>query len=365
VKIDSSQIQLQASHNQETGTKTSFEFRYWDQFSSLEVKSGQDDVQISAQARTLFEAMPAPSSHPPEKNQSEEQDSSEETKFLPEPSEKDKQKLYLAKRLLRSLKGSKGEPDVEERSASRSTCKSLKITTVTNSGPKPQALPESQGFGLELKYHQTRVEKEQTSFLGEGIVKTKDGKTFAVSVSQMMNRSFTSEFDVDIKAGEAVKDPLVINYSAPTAVLTGEKYDFDLDANGSTDKISFAAPGSGFLARDKNGDGVINDGSELFGALTGQGFAELSALDADKNGWIDENDPVFDQLLVWSKDQNGADQYGDLRSLGIGAIYLGSTATPFALNNAENKSEGHVKATGLFVRENGEAGTVQQLDLTV
>lgn len=49
-------------------------------------------------------------------------------------------------------------------------------------------------------------------------------------------------------------------------------------------------PGGVFLALDKNGDSVINDGKELFGAATGQGFKELAIYDSDKNYWIDEND---------------------------------------------------------------------------
>jgi len=64
----------------------------------------------------------------------------------------------------------------------------------------------------------------------------------------------------------------------------------DLDANGVTEKISFVGSGGGFLALDKNSDGVVNDGRELFGAATGQGFKELAEYDSDNNNWINEND---------------------------------------------------------------------------
>ena len=61
-----------------------------------------------------------------------------------------------------------------------------------------------------------------------------------------------------------------------------------------------------FLALDLNGDGRINNGSELFGALSGNGFADLAQYDSDANGWIDENDEIFQRLKVWS----GADDGG-------------------------------------------------------
>mgnify|MGYP000465316364 CR=1 FL=1 len=51
--------------------------------------------------------------------------------------------------------------------------------------------------------------------------------------------------------------------------------------------------GSGYLALNKNGDGVINDGSELFGTASGDGFYDLSMYDEDGNGWIDENDHAY------------------------------------------------------------------------
>ena len=51
--------------------------------------------------------------------------------------------------------------------------------------------------------------------------------------------------------------------------------------------------GSGFLALDKNGNGKIDDGSELFGTKSGDGFADLAEYDSDGNGWIDEKGRVY------------------------------------------------------------------------
>lgn len=67
--------------------------------------------------------------------------------------------------------------------------------------------------------------------------------------------------------------------SRPAASLTERDFAFDIDLDGHADQIAFVGTGSGFLALDRNGDGEINDGSELFGPESGDGFAELAAYD--------------------------------------------------------------------------------------
>ena len=137
---------------------------------------------------------------------------------------------------------------------------------------------------------------------------------------------------------------------------------FDLDADGHEEAISRLGPGSGFLALDKNGDGKINDGSELFGATSGNGFADLAQYDSDGNGWIDEADEIFDKLLIWSKDENGNDQLVGLGKAGVGAIYLGAQDTQFSMNSQQNQMNALIRQTGMFMYENGGVGTIQQID---
>jgi hypothetical protein len=91
----------------------------------------------------------------------------------------------------------------------------------------------------------------------------------------------------------------------------------------------------------------------------------LSVYDQDKNGWIDENDAVFNQLKLWSKDSQGNDSLAGLKTRGIGALYLGATTSPFELKTSSNSSLGTIKSSGLYLNENGSAGTLQQVDLTL
>ncbi len=235
-----------------------------------------------------------------------------------------------------------------------------KAETVSGAEGQP---PESLGWGVAYDFYESHYEYETTDFSAQGTIQTEDGRAIDFSVALNMSREFMSKQQVSLRAGDALKDPLVINFEAPAAQLTQTKFSFDIDADGQTDQISFVGPGSGFLALDTNGDQIINDGSELFGALTGDGFAELAAYDEDKNGWIDENDAVYDRLRIWTKNPAGEDQLLALSRQGIGALYLGHVNTPFAIKDADNVLQGQVRSGGLFLHEDGRAGTLQQLDL--
>ena len=207
-------------------------------------------------------------------------------------------------------------------------------------------------------------ENETTSFSTDSVVKTSDGREISFNVELTMSRSFTQYTSQTIDFGTPrLMDPLVINLDAPAADVKDQKFFFDLDADGHEEAISRLGPGSGFLALDKNGDGQINDGSELFGALSGNGFADLAAYDIDKNGWIDEADEIFDRLKVWCKDEKGNDKLLTLKEAGVGAIYLDSRSTPFSFRNEENATNAVARRTGMFLYENGGVGTIQQLDL--
>ena len=227
---------------------------------------------------------------------------------------------------------------------------------------------ERAGFGLEYDYHAAYSEIEKTSFSASGTVNTADGREISFNLSLQMARSYQTQTDVSLRLGDArqTRDPLVINFSGTAAQLGDRRFAFDLNADGNADEqINFVTGGSGFLAFDRNGDGVINNGAELFGAKTGDGFAELAALDTDGNGWIDENDAAYDKLSVWTRDSEGNDTLHSLQQADVGAISLARVATPFGIKDADNALLGQVQTTGIYLKESGGVGSVQQVDLTV
>lgn len=92
--------------------------------------------------------------------------------------------------------------------------------------------------------------------------------------------------------------PLVLDLDGDGIELTsldGSSAYFDLDIDGFAQLAGRVAADDGLLALDTNDDGIINDGSELFGDQTGyeQGFLALAAHDLNADGVIDSNDAVF------------------------------------------------------------------------
>lgn len=226
-------------------------------------------------------------------------------------------------------------------------------------------MPQKHGWGIDYQKHEHTEETASMHFETKGIVKTSDGKTINIDLSLNLSRSFISDQHTSFKAGDALKDPLVVNFGRASTELTSTKFSFDIDSDGQKDNISFVKSGSGFLAFDKNKDGKINNGSELFGPETGSGFMELKAYDDDNNGWIDENDAIYEQLQIWTKDDQGQDQLFALGQKGIGAIYLNAVASPFELKDSVNSMNGVIQQSSVFLRENGSAGTIQHVDLSV
>ena len=206
---------------------------------------------------------------------------------------------------------------------------------------------------------------EYTSFSAQGIIHTDDGREINVNIDVSMSSRFCQYYSqVTARAFFQAMDPLVINLHDVPEGLSDLKYFFDLDADGTEEEISLLNDGGGFLALDKNGDGKINDGSELFGTRSGDGFKDLAEYDSDRNGWIDENDAVFEKLKVWTKDIDGKDILYTLGDLNIGAIALANAATDFTLNNSDGAGpNGFVRKTGIFLYENGDVGTIQHVDL--
>ena len=213
----------------------------------------------------------------------------------------------------------------------------------------------------------TYSETEETGFHANGRACTEDGRTIDFNINILMSRSYMEYMNVSIPTmADALCDPLVVNIGSDTADVRDQTFKFDLDADGTEDEISMLGKGSGFLALDKNGDGKINDGSELFGTKSGDGFGDLREYDSDGNGWIDENDDVFSKLKVWCKDENGKDILMDLKEADIGAIFLGEQQTEFSLGGADGYRDGVIRSTGVFLREStGAAGTVQHVDLSL
>ncbi len=224
----------------------------------------------------------------------------------------------------------------------------------------------SGAFAVRYNRYESYYESESTNFYAAGKVLTEDGTEISFDLSLELSRSFSFESTTAIQAGNSayLMDPIVINFDGNAVDLQSGRFDFDLNADGVTESINSLGQGSGFLVFDKNGDNVVNDGSEMFGAISGNGFADLAEYDEDGNGWIDENDSIYEKLGVWTPNQFGGGQIKSLKAANVGAISLQSAQTQFSLKDADNNLQAQIRATGVYLKENGGVGSVQQVDLT-
>lgn len=220
---------------------------------------------------------------------------------------------------------------------------------------------EFQRLGIpftQVTYTEERKVSEYVNASMQGCVQTSDGREIALDVKLGLSQSFCNKTEIT----QAVfTDPLVINFDGELPELEETCFAFDIDCDGKNDQISQLSSGSGFLALDKNDNGTVDDGSELFGTESGNGFADLAEYDEDGNDWIDEGDDIFNSLRVWSTDGENS-QLVALGESGIGAIYLGSADSDFIYRNGTGESLGALRSTGMFLNEDGSVGNISQVD---
>jgi hypothetical protein len=226
--------------------------------------------------------------------------------------------------------------------------------TALQSGP--------QGWGLEYDYHESYQEYEATSLALAGTFTTEDDRAFSFDISYQMERSYQRTTDISVRAGDAVvKDPLILDLGQGGNISSIKK-EFDLDRDGWVDLLPRLQGASRYLAADFNRNGKIDDGGELFGPTSGDGFADLAAHDDDGNGFIDQGDAIWDLLRLWSGDDA---EPALLAQWKIAAIGLQRIEAPFSYKDADNTLLGQNRSAGVYLTDDGQAGVVKQVDLVV
>lgn len=207
----------------------------------------------------------------------------------------------------------------------------------------------------------TLLQQEQLNVVASASVATQDGQTIQLDLGFVLD---WRQLEVNQRRTtlNALKDPLVLSLDGKIADLTEARVTFDIDQDGKEDSLPGLSEGSGFVALDRNGNGngTIDDGGELFGARSGNGFGELATLDEDGNGVLDEGDSQFSALQFWHPEHAPI----ALVELGIGAILLHPLDTPFT-HLGESGTQGVLRQSGLYLTEQGKGGWVQQIDLRV
>lgn len=175
----------------------------------------------------------------------------------------------------------------------------------------------------------------------------------------------SKSFDYDKAcAAQPPRDPLVIDLGKPGIELRSltNGVNFDLDNNGFAEKTAWIGNEDGFLALDRNGNGKIDNGGELFGdqvilkdgSKSASGFEALAELDENGDGLIDENDPQFAKLRVWiDVNHNGISESNELKTLSdVGVISISLDHTEISFIDDETGAR-IAESASVKINENG------------
>lgn len=155
-------------------------------------------------------------------------------------------------------------------------------------------------------------------------------------------------------------DPIILDLDKNGFALSsiGDGVSFDIDADGNKDQIAWTSD-DGILAYDANGNGTIDDGSEIFtpdfnGGKFASGVAALASLDSNGDGKIDAGDAAFKDLKIWvDADNDGISDDGELSSLSDNDVASISLTTDQTGGEEDGQT---VFAEGEFTFEDGSTG---------
>ena len=158
----------------------------------------------------------------------------------------------------------------------------------------------------------------------------------AIRANAQIKSIYENSWRASDGSGE-VQGPIVLdlNHDGITSTtLEDSTVYFDYDGDGKKEQTAWAQGDDALLAVDLNHNGLIDDGSELFGnntvlpdgTMASDGYTALAQYDTNGDRIIDDKDSAFSKLLLWKDaNQNGKSEAGELTSIqlsGVSAIYL-------------------------------------------
>lgn len=232
--------------------------------------------------------------------------------------------------------------------------------------PGPPRADLQRAARMALSLQQVHYQEETLRVNTTGTIETVDGRTVNLELGLTLERmEYTEQANFTSMLGARFIDPLVLSFEDGLSVIGNSQFSFDLNRDGTLERTGSLTSGSGFLVLDKNGDGLVNDGGELFGPDSGSGYNELRVYDTDANNWIDENDTVFDRLQLWMGGGSEEGRLVGLREAGVGALSLSSVGVDFQLKATDGRILGQVGSAGIFLTEAGEVRPLAEIDLAV
>ena len=220
-----------------------------------------------------------------------------------------------------------------------------RLSGLGQSAPPPQPAPAappadgqsppSQEVTTEMVHFSLDFEMERSIDVEVAIGTLRDGgiEVTTAEIHATQRIQIHIEF-TGIRQEVRQSDPLVLDLQGDGVNLTGieDGVQFDIDADGKTDRLGFVQGDDAFLALDRNGNGRIDDGRELFGDQHGEknGFEERARFDDKHDDRIDAKDAIYSSLrLLHDRDGDGRvgmTELSTLSELGVEALELAYAA---------------------------------------
>jgi hypothetical protein len=191
-------------------------------------------------------------------------------------------------------------------------------------------------------------------------------KELSLNYNLSLSSKRTDYSKVEISAA-ALKDPLLVQFGAQGLGNIIGQSSFAINQDNILDNLPIFSGDVGYLVYDKNNNQQADDGSELFGPKTGQGFAELAQLDSNKNGFIDVEDQQFEHLYLWqpSGENSQTEQWLSLKEAKIQAISLSAINTPFDFYDQQGEIQAQLRQSSFAISESGLGRGVHQVDVRI
>ena len=201
-------------------------------------------------------------------------------------------------------------------------------TTVTSSETGDTVQTQSTDFAIEIEFDQVAVQAQQQN------------------------------------PRAATNDPIVLDLNRDGAISVSDPESgvaFDIDKDGVSEQTAFVRGGDGFLALDRNKNGVLDDGGELFGDQNGSenGFIELGKFDSNNDGKIDAKDVVFSELRIATASTDGNISLHSLSEYGIQSLDLNYRAAQQTLTGGS-----YLSGVGSYTTADGSKNLMADAELS-
>ena len=178
------------------------------------------------------------------------------------------------------------------------------------------------------------------------------------------------KIDELMDTAEKTKSPLIVDLDGDGIETVGvsDGVYFDHDGNGFAEKSGWVGKDDGLLVRDINGNGQIDDGTELFGnnsvlssgAKAANGFEALKELDSNKDGVFNSSDEAWNEVKVWKDmNQNGFVENGEL--LSMEEVNIKEINLSYQNENIKDINENIIGQTGSFIKNDNSAGNISDI----